>query len=407
MGNKIDTTKLKQNVTEISETVDVNENFLKTEFKNLFELLGENIKINIENQRAFSETLLESNDEAIINFSNNLITYLHTQITEDINMLKQSLDVMILVLEVIYSKHKNMREIFLYTINKVTNKYKDRSEFNNEEATSVIKASFPYNLLLFCIDLSTNDDFFQKTNYFKTEVEKFEISHQLSRIIYDIVYFQKINDLVAKVYIEHFDPFKIFLASNKIFSRFKVNKLIAKIFFNVFANFSNFVTSNFDPSISEADFESFIKTNFHLLLWFCFDINKFFFSDMQRTSNENVQFYFENEFNQKIFGFLTNFLFDIKENQDIIQVIDEYNKFYTDSLISIVTYNSHLFKDFVNMLFTNYDKLTLVFKTNAKLLLVYFFEMYPVTNTLKIGFLRDDLSPKGVFEKRSRPIAIE
>jgi hypothetical protein len=379
MGNKIDTIKIKQNIGEISETSDVNESFLKTEFKTLYELINSNIKNNNDLQKVFIDIFSELNEDSIINFSKNLINYLQIQLIENVTTINLSLDLLLLILEVIYTKHKNLREIFSYTITKISEKY-NKNDFKEDETNNTIntaiREAFPFNVLIFAVDLVTNDEFFIKETNFKSDIEKLEISRKLIKIIYYIAYFQKNNDISTKTFIEFFDPFKILLSCTNIFSKLTVNKLIVKLFLIVFANFTNYVNYEIDPNITRQDFEEYIKLSFHLLIWFCYDINKFFFREV--NTNESVEFYFENEFNRKFFSFLTAYILNIKEDNTIIKIVDNYNKFYSECLIAVILYNNHLFKSFVNNFFSNYEKFNVSFKTNVKFFLIYLFEINPV-----------------------------
>lgn len=387
MGNKIDTPKLKQYVLDIANNIETNDKFIKTEFKHLFEIIqisGTDIKNNTEFQKSFKQCLLELNENLIMNFAKNLVDYLNIQVFENINNLKTSLEIVLLIIETIYEKCKNFREILIFSINSVLEKFKEYSFEKEDDIKEMIKTTFPFNLLLFSIDLNTNEELYNRQNFFKTENEKTEIMYINNKIIFNIVYYQKNNDLTAKNYIEFFDPFKIFLCSEVIFAKTKLIKFLENLFKQSIGSFTNLI-SNTKYALPEQ--EDNLNVSFYLLLWFCYDINKFFFNKV--NNNENVEFYFENDYNEKIYKFITKFLFPInlsnsnnKPGNHFMQIITNYNKIYNEYINTIFIYNSEIFKNFLFNFFINYDKLTYSFKVNTKILITYYFE----NNQVKIIF---------------------
>jgi hypothetical protein len=181
---------------------------------------------------------------------------------------------------------------------------------------------------------------------------------------------------------------------------------------------------------NKSEKECFILETFELLMWFCFDVNKFFFfkknvcSDMmlggenlkinpqssividpdkvdeqitQISLNENSniekienEFFFENDFNEKVFKFLSdNYKFKTGLSSNIntirekeiffspIQIVEDYNNLISENIHSTILNNPNLFKDFVFHYFNNYSgsqKFNQRFKTCVKVFVIYLFE---------------------------------
>jgi hypothetical protein len=378
MGNKIETQKVDKNITEIAQNQDASETFLIREFSSLFELLGGNIKTSNEFIKLLSTNVNTMKDEHVLNFLQSLIKFLQIQIKENINKIKPSFELLSLLMDCVYVKYQNLRELISFSIKNLLTLEKDK--LSNQEVENVIREAFPFNVVLFCIGLHSNEAFFNKKEFFNSQNETFEIAAILSKVIYDVIYYQKNNQLIATNYIKYFDPFKIFLASKVLFKTdVPINHFVVGLFLNFFINFRNFIDENLDPNISKQDLEIYICHNFYLLLWFCTDMNKYFFNNLK---NEKVVYKFENDFNERIYKFATQMLFDI----DLPEVILKYNRTYIDCLRNILLYNANLVKQFIQIFYTNEERFTYYFKTHVKILIVYLFEINQV-KIFNIGLL--------------------
>jgi hypothetical protein len=383
MGNKIDTQKVDKSITDISQNEDSSETYLIREFSALYELLGNSgFKSNSEFIKLLSTCVNNMKDEHILNLIQSLIKFLQIQIKENINKIKPSFELLTLLMDCVYLKYQNLRELISVSISKLMTL--DKEKLSSQELETAIRDSFPFNVVLFCIGLHSNEAFFNKKDFFSTHIETFETAAILSKVIYDIIYYQKNNQLIAINYIKFFDPFKIFLASNVIFkTETPVNHFVVGLFLNFFINFRNFIDENLDPNISKLDLEIYICHNFYLLLWFCTDMNKWFFNTSDKGCDKPV-YKFENEFNDKIYKFSTTMLFE----KDLPEVILNYNKTYTDCLKNILLYNANLVKQFIQIFYTNEERFTYLFKAHVKILIVYLFEINPVSiKDSSVGFL--------------------
>lgn len=366
MGNKIEPSKVKQFVNEISETTEITETFLKSEFRNLYDSLGKDIRFNHEFMHNLKASVLELDLESIFKFIKNLIAYINIIIRENsLQDTKNTLDILLILIESLYEKEKNLREIFTQSFSSIIDKDPDE-----EEISETFMNTFPFNVVYLCIDLYTNQEIFIKFNFTNSaENEPFEISYLLSKIIFNLIYFQKNNEQQTKSYVEHFDSFKFFLASEKIFSKEKSEKFIENLFFTFLRNFNDMIKNN---RSKKDQIENFSVINFYLFIWFCYDLNKFFFSES--LNNEATDIYFENEFNEKVFSIVQNFLPYSSSKMNIVQVIGKYNSQYSEIINHTVLYNLNIFKEFVYNFFENYEKFSISFKFSGKVLIIYIFE---------------------------------
>jgi hypothetical protein len=381
MGNKIEPVKVKQFVTEISETTEITETFLKSEFRSLYDSLGKDIRYNQEFMKVLKENILELDLDSIIKFIKNLIVYLNLLIKENtLQDTKNTLDILLLLIDSLFEKEKNFRQIFIQSINSIINKDPD-----DEEIKEIFVNTFPFNVVYLCIDLYTNQEIFINFNFTNSsENEPFEISYLLSKILFNLIYFQKNNEQVSKSYVEHFDSFKFFLSCEKIFSKEKIEKFIANLFFTFSMNFNKMIKNYGNKKDST---ENFSIINFYLFLWFCYDYNKFFFSECTKDilNNEVTEIFFENEFNEKVFNLIQNILFS-ENKMNIVQVINNYNNLYSEIISNTVLYNTNVFKEFIYNFFENYEKFGSSFKLSVKVLLIYIFETIQVINIFKNVF---------------------
>ena len=137
-------------------------------------------------------------------------------------------------------------------------------------------------------------------------------------------------------------------------------------------NFNNMIKTFGNKKV---DTENFAMINFQLFLWFCYDINKFFFTESAKeiSNNEVTEIFFENEFNEKVFKIVHKVLF-ASDRINIIEVIGNYKNIYSDIISNTVLYNTSVFKDFVFNFFSNFEKFSVSFKFSVKIFLIYIFE---------------------------------
>jgi hypothetical protein len=383
MGNKIEPVKVKQFVTEISETSEITETFLKSEFRSIYDSLGKNNRLNQEFMKNLKQTLIELDLESIFIFIKNLIAYIHIILKENLFQdTKNTLDILLLLIDYLYEKEKNLREIFIQSFNSII-----INDPDDDEIKEVFKNTFPFNVVYLCIDLYTNEEIFTKFNLTNSfENEQFEISYLLSKILFNLIYFQKTNEQVSQSYVEHFDSFKFFFLSEKIFPKEKFVKFIDTLFFTFLRNFNYMIKNN---GSNKDQIENFSIINFYLFIWFSYDLNKFFFSECSKDilNNEVTDIYFENEFNEKVFSIIEKILFsDTTCKINIVQVINEYNIRYSEIINDTVIYNLNTFKEFLHNFFENYEKFSFSFKFSVKVLIIYIFETVQVINKKLFNF---------------------
>ncbi len=76
MGNKLNTEKLNHFISEISETTDINESFLKQEFLSFYENVGVESTKNPLFVSCFHDNFNKLEEYQIFNFIKNLIAYI-------------------------------------------------------------------------------------------------------------------------------------------------------------------------------------------------------------------------------------------------------------------------------------------------------------------------------------------
>jgi hypothetical protein len=394
MGNKVDAPKVRQFITEISETTEISENFLKSEFKNLLDNIN-NIqtgKISGQIKPILEEILSDLNTEAILNFIQNLIEYLKYEIS-DIKNFKICLELLEIILNSIYLANQNLRDFLIFSINKCLNKYNsfDKARIS-ENKLNCLKKCFPVNLIIFLVDLIIDEEFFEKKSLFQNEVEKFEVKLLLTKILYNTVYFQRVHNVQGKNYIDYLDICKTFFTSY-IFSEFKFNKFLSQLFSNSIVQFLNYYRNK--EKLDKNHF-SFMRLNSVILFWFCVDINKFFFSDLAKSANalpKNSEFYFDNEFNEKVFQFSLKFLIQEEEVKNLettspqlnpsysyFEFINQYNLQHKKHFKLIIQNYSTAIKDAINQFYINYDKIPHNLTELGKIFILYSFETNTVSN---------------------------
>jgi len=132
MGNKFNTENLNNFISEISETIDINENFLKQEFYSFYENVSIDSTKNIHFITSFQENFNKLEEYQIFNFIKNLLAFMKCEYNDykeqesqqglqgqglQNNYLKPSAEILSLIVDNIYLKFKTLRELFLKSSN--------------------------------------------------------------------------------------------------------------------------------------------------------------------------------------------------------------------------------------------------------------------------------------------------
>lgn len=348
MGNKIDTVRIQTSVNNLAEN---KENLDRdTEYKSILEAI--NGTFTNEFKDILDKLVLDMKEEYILNIIDNTVKYTEAHLDNSSN-IRFSIELLSLLVDSIYNRFGNLRDLLTVSFSILKDRF-----------------TFPFNVLNLCISIYSNDNFFQNKDVFKNHIEVFEINNLLAKIIYNIIFYQKYNKTLSKHCVEYLDVFKLYLSSNAIDNE-TVYKFIVGLFLNVFINFKNLTDDILDPNIPIKRLESYIVHNFYLLLWFCVDVNKFFFPE----NIDVAEYKYENEYN-KLVDDITKNIFHKEES--ITSVISSSNKFYYDSIKNILLYNTHIVRNFILTFFNNEDNLTSHFRNATKMILIYFFELNQV-----------------------------
>jgi hypothetical protein len=362
MGNRIDIPKVENSLNIISiKEDDVSDIFLNREFKTFFELIGTDFRKNVEFINLMNNTVKEMKPGSILNLIRNIVKYLHIQINEEINMIKQSLEFLSILLENLFTKFHNLRELIDLSFQIGL----DRLEKN--EIEKKISGIFPINILFCCISIYSSEQFFSNQVFFKNQFEKFDIASILSKILYDLLYYQRKYQSSSSHYVKYLDIFKIFLYSDNTFNKDLIYKLLLSTFLNSFINLKNLCDETLDPYISKKDYETYIMNNFYIYTWLITDNNKVFINSTEHN--------FDNDFNKKIFNFSQVYMYE----SNLFEKYLNMNKYLSDTNRYFILYHAHVLQNVINLFFMNEDKFTYDFKLLFKVILICLFE----TNNVK------------------------
>ena len=278
------------------------------------------------------------------------------------------------------------------------------SNLSNLVTKENIDSVFPINILKFVIALYNDDEFHHKT--YTNPVDLYEFNKVLLQIIFNILNYQKFHYHYDKNFIEYFDLSKFFLSSDLIVSEEIFKRFMNKLFINITSFFKAHINNFLDLHIIKKDYESYLFINVQIFLSLIYDYNKQFFTNVKEKEYDEL--FFETEFNEKAYKFINSYLLKINpstssststnSNTNIIEAIKNYNIFFKEILISIIQYSSKNFIDFINLFLDNYEKIVQTFQIFVKILIIYFFEIYPDFSEI-ITLNKDFLGI--VFEKLS------
>ena len=206
-------------------------------------------------------------------------------------------------------------------------------------------------------------------------------------ILYDILFYQKANEITSKNYLEYIDIFK-FVIIHYITENEKnyLDKFINKLIYSCYNFITNkgfifsdkenlsFINSFFEKNTKEL--ENFICFNFYIFLWFCIDVNKFLFKstlgDEKNNQNTN-EFYFEDDYNEKIYVFIMR-VFSQNDKETFLAIIKKYNKTFQLAIKTTILENIKTFKEFLPYFYLNIDNFSYKFKILVKMMIIYILE---------------------------------
>jgi hypothetical protein len=347
----------------MSETSNVNEQYIKEDCSRFLEVNGRFL-IDKKFESSFIMYFVELKEDQMLNFLKNSTKYLKYEIESETHKnLKFTLDLINIILQAIYKKYKNLRELFSYSISDLTENTnllkEDRERVLNVFPLYIIKTVF-----LYINQLEKNKG---RENVFN----QFQVKSSLVKIIYYLIYYQKTNEYIGKTYVEFFDPFKILLEN--LLDGHDLNGFLSFIFNDFCQGIKVLLINKLEKGLKREDLENYVKFLLNILIFFIFDLNKFFFIPLREKEFDEVCF--ENDYNEKIFKFIINQVFP---KQRITDIITNYNTSFHNMIISVVQSNTNVLNDFIISFFTNYEKFSVSYRKIIKILIIYFLEVYEV-----------------------------
>ena len=300
--------------------------------------------------------------EQIEAFSNNLILAIKSMMNDKLNYLVQAVELTLAFIDAVYEQFKTMRDIVPVTYDKIIKK-KEESNSSETDCIEIIKNAFPYNVFIFSVEVLNNDEFMFKKDVFQRELDKFEFILRLTAIIFYMLHHRDIpikkNSQSSTTYL---DSFKVLIMLNETFISKKIQKsFLQKVYNTSIHNLENLINGRVDPNITTHKFDLFLFMNLYILNFFLCDITKLILSEENKST-----------FNIKTIQICSLLL--KKEEKELPSTINEYNLFIKESMDEIVTNSANFFRKFVLDFYCNEGKLSVEFKTVAKILIIYIFE---------------------------------
>ena len=372
MGNSVNQQEVKIFIDEMSETSDVNDNFLKEDCSNFLKDHGR-LLLDKYFESSFVAYFVNLKEIQILNFIKNTTKYLKFEIEGDSSKnIKFTIDLIYLILQAVYKKYNNFRDLFYFAGNwyiTLVQETIESTSLNEDTCTEKHLDIFPLNIIKIIVNYINEHILSNKNN--DNPVKEFELKYSLIRIIFFIIFYQKSNDFLGKNYVEYFDPIKIIF--EKILDKQSINKFFSFLFYGFCNGISSIFTFKTEKGIRKEDFENYVKILLNITVFFIFDINKFFFVPLKEKEFDEVCF--ENEYNEKIFKYLMNQVYPKEKINDIIK---DYNDNYQNNFISVLEYNNQVLNEFIISFFSNYEKFNINYRKLIKIMIIYFFEVYEV-----------------------------
>ena len=333
--------------------------------KDLFPKCVENLPLNGSAEVELKKTFETFDNLQIKNFSNNLISYMKLQMNDKINLLNQSVQLMLHFVSSIYQKLNSINEFICNSFDEIIN--------DNKDAKEIISVSFPYNILIYCIDTLNNDTFLYQRDIFQKEMDKFDFTYKLTAIVFFIIHNRDspMNKNMSTS-IECIDTFKLFIYNGKdlFVSKKKQENFFEKLYNTSIHNFDVILTNRVDPNIDIDSFEIFLFMNIYIFLFLCCDINKFIFKDIIENKKKSISFNLKSiEVAKK--------LLKIEKDEDLLILNNEYFELNNNLLKKFLFNSLSNFRKFIFDFYNNLERLTTYFRIMIKNIILYSFTIYP------------------------------
>ena len=372
MGGSLQVQKIKQTVIELSETTDLNETFLMSQFGILTQLTGGDNAPYEEIQNLFIQMINESNfsEDNLINFAFNVLSFYNLSFTHTSYFgIKTTLFFLLIVVNTLKTKYENNFDSFIAHYIKVKGKMFEDMNYIN---------MFPFNVLKYSINAINDKEHIIQNNKEINPLQKNSILYYAVLIVYEIIC--SIDVLNSqRNYIDKIDLFKFILNNSSFISEDDFSLFYSKIILFFFSTFENVINNK--TSFNSDEIETYIQMLLKIIIFFLEDTNHFLFEEYNPVEVKN-KFCYETEHNE----IYNRFISDISKD-NIYNLIMKYRKDYKETFVLLVQSNYRLFNEFMECYFNSFDSISDNFSHSVNYFLLLIFEYIP--NFFEICSIKD------------------
>lgn len=361
MGNSLPIDKISNSITELSETTDLNENFLFTQFQSLIQLLERNELPFDDIQNVFNNLVTKSNfcEQNLINFAYNILKF--QNIDKDNQIFSKTIKHILFYLNIICNTFKFFHEerfdhFFSQYLKKNKNIYQNCENFGN---------LFPFNVLKYCINIiNDKENIIQNNKTIELKEKNIILNYSLSIIYCIVCSYTPLN--AQENSIEKIDLFKFVFYNREFISEEDFTRFFSKLSLIFFSSFENLISK-------KIELNTYLKTSFRLMLYFIDDTNRIIFEG-NTIQNNFSKCCFEIEQNEVFSNFIHLI---VNQEEDLYTIIKNYNKFYNGIITYFVQANYRLLNEFVISFYTHYSELNLTYKNSVNYFLLKILDLIP------------------------------
>ena len=372
MGGSLQVQKIKQTVIELSETTDLNETFLMSQFGILTQLIGGDNAPYEEIQNLFIQMINESNfsEDNLINFAFNALSFYNLSFNHTSYFgIKTTLFFLLIVVNTLKTKYENNFDSFIAHYIKVKGKMFEDMNYIN---------MFPFNVLKYSINAINDKEHIIQNNKEINPLQKNSILYYAVLIVYEIIC--SIDVLNSqRNYIDKIDLFKFILNNSSFISEDDFSLFYSKIILFFFSTFENVINNK--TSFNSDEIETYIQMLLKIIIFFLEDTNHFLFEEYNPVEVKN-KFCYETEHNE----IYNRFISDISKD-NIYNLIMKYRKDYKETFVLLVQSNYRLFNEFMECYFNSFDSVSDNFSHSVNYFLLLIFEYIP--NFFEICSIKD------------------
>lgn len=361
MGNSLPIDKITNSITELSETTDLNENFLLTQFQSLIQLLERNELPFDDIQNVFNNLVTKSNfcEQNLINFAYNILKFQNIDKNNQIfsKTIKHTLFYLNIICNTIKFLHEERFDSFFFQyLKKNKKKYENFENFGN---------LFPFNVLKYCIDIiNDKENIIQNNKTIELKEKNIILNYALSIIYCIVCSYTPLNSQENSI--EKIDLFKFVFYNKEFISEEDFTRFFSKLSLIFFSSFENLISK-------KIELNTYLKTSFRLMLYFIDDTNRIIFEG-NKIQNNFSKYCFEIEQNEVFCNLIHQI---VNQEEDLYTIIKNYNKFYNGIITYFVQANYRLLNEFIISFYTHYSELNLTYKNSVNYFLLKILDLIP------------------------------